>query len=176
MLSRVPEDSMASLQRLLNGPRSPVLCPEFQAAWQRSARGGASGASKGRAAAGGSSGGARRAGKAAPSQLFGGLFSGAKPVAAAPAAPQDPAGHYAALGLSAMLSAGVTPGPDELRAAYRRAALRLHPDRQLSKPLAAQKKAAAEFARVMAAYELLRDPQLRALYDTGDYVEASLEL
>jgi hypothetical protein len=58
----------------------------------------------------------------------------------APAVPQDPSGHYAALGLSSMLRAGVAPSTEDLRAAYRRLALQLHPDRQMGKPLAAQKK------------------------------------
>jgi hypothetical protein len=73
---------MASLQRHLNGPRSPILSPEYQEAWQRHERV-STDARKGRpstGAAAGSSGaaGARRQPAAPAFTLFGGLFGGAK--------------------------------------------------------------------------------------------------
>ena len=68
------------------------------------------------------------------------------------------------------------PGDDEVKGAYRRLVLELHPDRQSGKGAAAQKKAAERFTAVLAAYEVLRDPALRARYDAGELVEASVEL
>ena len=63
-------------------------------------------------------------------------------------APPDP---YGALGLERDAPA------DEVRRAYRRAALRLHPDKSGGD--------AAAFQRATAAYELLSDPERRAHFD-----------
>lgn len=68
------------------------------------------------------------------------------------------------------------PGDDEIRAAYRRRALVLHPDRQLGKPESKRAEMAAEFAALLRAYETLRDPDMRALYDAGELAEATLSL
>eukprot|EP00948_MAST-09A_sp_MAST-9A-sp1_P003654 g3654.t1 len=55
---------------------------------------------------------------------------------------------------------GVTPSatPAELKKAYRKKALKLHPDR----PNGSKEK----FQSVQQAYEILRDPKRRSLYDT----------
>lgn len=65
---------------------------------------------------------------------------------------------YAALGVSRAASAA------EIKAAYRRAAARLHPDRN------ADAQAAEQMAAVNIAYEVLSDPELRARYDRGESV------
>lgn len=54
--------------------------------------------------------------------------------------------------------------PDEIQAAYRKLAMRWHPDRN-----AGDKKAEAKFKAVQEAWEILGDPDRRARYDaTGD--------
>ncbi|KAI8471597.1 MAG: hypothetical protein J3K34DRAFT_520416 [Monoraphidium minutum] len=166
LLQRVPEDSIAALQRLLNGPASPISTPEVQAAFRRHAAA-AVDARKGRRPA--AEGGARP--RAAPRAagggggwglggLLGGAFGGRAErggghqqaaAAAAHHAPTDPSGHYAALGFvaSALGGAGGAPTAEE---------------------------AASDFARVVRAYEALKDPEARRLYDAGLIVEHSLEL
>src|SRR5215471_14337797 len=59
---------------------------------------------------------------------------------------------------------GVTPGAsdEEIKRAYRRLALRHHPDRNLGDP-----RAAARFKEISAAYAVLMDPGRRRAYDTG---------
>ncbi|KAK0611104.1 hypothetical protein B0T14DRAFT_439851 [Immersiella caudata] len=51
---------------------------------------------------------------------------------------------------------------DEIKKAYRRKALELHPDRNLDDTVNATRK----FAEVQTAYEILSDPQERAWYDS----------
>uniref|UniRef100_A0A1D2A7J9 J domain-containing protein n=1 Tax=Auxenochlorella protothecoides TaxID=3075 RepID=A0A1D2A7J9_AUXPR len=78
-------------------------------------------------------------------------------------------GYYAALDLQ--LSGGPVT-TDEIRRAFRRAALRSHPDHQAHQQqqqgrTLSNKEARERFHRVRAAYEVLRDPQKRAQYDAG---------
>lgn len=67
-------------------------------------------------------------------------------------------------------------GEEEIKSAYRRLALQLHPDRHVNASAAAKADAAKRFAALLRAYDTLRDPDRRALYDAGQLVEASLEL
>ncbi|CAG9465273.1 unnamed protein product [Pedinophyceae sp. YPF-701] len=82
----------------------------------------------------------------------------------------DPQGLYAALGLSPSAEGG--PSFEEVKAAFRRAALEYHPDVASGDsvvargPLQGMPRADA-FRRVQAAYRALRDPRLRELYDSG---------
>lgn len=57
---------------------------------------------------------------------------------------------------------GISPDADEktIQKAYRRAALRYHPDRNPDKPDAEEK-----FREIAAAYEVLSDPEKREMYD-----------
>ena len=59
---------------------------------------------------------------------------------------------------------GVERGCDEtaVKKAYRRAAVKWHPDKWASKPAADQKAAEENFKRVAEAYDALSDPQKRA--------------
>jgi curved DNA-binding protein CbpA len=59
---------------------------------------------------------------------------------------------------------GVTPGAsdEEIKRAYRRLALRHHPDRNLGDP-----RASARFKEISAAYAVLMDPGRRRAYDAG---------
>lgn len=75
--------------------------------------------------------------------------------------PKDPKGLYATL--------GVTTGADEaeIRKAYRRLALRWHPDKNPDNP-----DATAEFQKISAAYEVLSDSDRRSMYDTTGCMDA----
>lgn len=63
--------------------------------------------------------------------------------------------HYERLGVVP------TATPEEVVAAYRKAALEHHPDRNLDNP----KEAAKQFKKVSEAFETLGDPAKRSLYD-----------
>jgi molecular chaperone DnaJ len=67
-----------------------------------------------------------------------------------------------------ILSVSRNAGDDELKAAYRKLALKYHPDRNPD-----DKAAEEKFKEAAEAYEVLRDPQKRALYD--QYGHAGLE-
>lgn len=58
-----------------------------------------------------------------------------------------------------VLGIGRDAGPDEIRASYRRLARRYHPDRN------SEAGAEDRFKKVSEAYEVLKDPEKRALYD-----------
>jgi curved DNA-binding protein CbpA len=65
---------------------------------------------------------------------------------------------------------------DEIKAAYRKLAMQLHPDRQMGKDERSRAEAAQRFAQLLKAYDTLKDPEQRRLYDAGQLVEASLSL
>src|SRR5688572_20479734 len=62
--------------------------------------------------------------------------------------------HYEVLGVPR------TASQDEIKAAFRRLAAQHHPDRNPDDP-----KAATRFKEINAAYQVLSDPQRRAMYD-----------
>lgn len=62
--------------------------------------------------------------------------------------------HYEVLGVSK------GAGPDDIKAAFRKLAAQHHPDRNPDDP-----KAAVRFKEINAAYQVLSDPQRRAMYD-----------
>lgn len=62
--------------------------------------------------------------------------------------------HYEILGVSK------SAGPDDIKAAFRKLAAQHHPDRNPNDP-----KAAGRFKEINAAYQVLSDPQRRAMYD-----------
>jgi hypothetical protein len=77
-------------------------------------------------------------------------------------AARDPLGHYRRLGLGDR--AGIA-SEDEIKAAYRRTAHLLHPDKQQGSSQAEQALAAASFRELQASYEVLKDARLREHYD-----------
>lgn len=85
---------------------------------------------------------------------------GASQSSSSPAAPAPEAktSYYELLG------AARTATEDELKKAYRRKALELHPDRNFGN----EEQATKTFAEVQAAYEVLSDPQERAWYDSHE--------
>ncbi|XP_053159714.1 dnaJ homolog subfamily C member 21 [Hemicordylus capensis] len=85
--------------------------------------------------------------------------------------------HYEVLGVKREAS------DEELKRAYRRLALRWHPDKNLEKA----EEAAEQFKLIQAAYDVLSDPQERAWYDNhreallkggvdGEYQDDSLDV
>ncbi|KAM8793149.1 dnaJ homolog subfamily C member 21-like [Eudromia elegans] len=85
--------------------------------------------------------------------------------------------HYEVLGVKR------DAADEELKRAYRRLALRWHPDKNLENA----EEAAEQFKLIQAAYDVLSDPQERAWYDNhreallkggvdGDYQDDSLDL
>ncbi|KAK5851961.1 hypothetical protein PBY51_023472 [Eleginops maclovinus] len=82
-----------------------------------------------------------------------------------------------------MLSVKRDAGDDDLKKAYRKLALKWHPDKNLDNP----EEAAEHFKLIQAAYDVLSDPQERAWYDnhreallkggiSGDYADDSIDL
>ncbi|GAB7361381.1 hypothetical protein MBLNU230_g1436t1 [Neophaeotheca triangularis] len=63
-----------------------------------------------------------------------------------------------------LLSVSRQATDDEIKKAYRRKALELHPDRNFGN----EQEATKTFAEVQAAYEILSDPQERAWYDSHE--------
>jgi curved DNA-binding protein CbpA len=76
----------------------------------------------------------------------------------------DYLGYYRALGLEQ--GVGVTLQLEDIKKAFRNAALRWHPDRHADE--ASKQKARDQFHLVRIAYDTLRDPERRRRYDMGD--------
>jgi DnaJ homolog subfamily C member 7 len=60
---------------------------------------------------------------------------------------------------------------DDFRKAYRKLALKYHPDKQGGKSEAEAEAASTKFKAVSEAYEILSDPEKKARYDSGVEVE-----
>lgn len=74
---------------------------------------------------------------------------------------KDPKGLYSTLGVS------LDADEAAIRKAYRRLALKWHPDKNPDNP-----DATAEFQNISAAYEVLSDPERRQMYDTTGCIDA----
>ncbi|WOK96094.1 hypothetical protein Cni_G04801 [Canna indica] len=71
--------------------------------------------------------------------------------------------YYSLLGIRRNASAS------DIRAAYRRLALKWHPDRWAKEPTTASGEAKRRFQRIQEAYSVLSDKGKRAMYDAGLY-------
>lgn len=61
--------------------------------------------------------------------------------------------------------------PDDIRKAYRKLALKCHPDKQAGKSEAEIEIASTKFKAVSEAYEILSDPEKKSKYDSGVDIE-----
>lgn len=149
VVGKVPEQGLKNLQKLLHSKNSPLLAYEMADAQSKRTP--------------------RSSQKAAWN--FGGMFGNgngqdakrSQTAAATMEVREDALGYYSILGLKQ----GSAITPDHIKLAYRKAALELHPDKQFANSALMQQAAAQEFARVQAAYDVLRDPEKKKLYDTG---------
>jgi DnaJ family protein C protein 7 len=73
--------------------------------------------------------------------------------------------------LYAVLGVGQTATDSEIKSAYRKAALKFHPDKQASKNEEEKKEAEAMFKSVGEAYEVLSNPEKKSRYDQGVELE-----
>ena len=86
---------------------------------------------------------------------------GGMPRGAGPAGGKRDTEYYDALGLSPDCS------PAEIKKAYKKAALKYHPDRQSRKSEAEKAVATQKFKDCAEGLEILSDPQKRHMYDRG---------
>ncbi|KAL9265340.1 Chaperone protein DnaJ 1-like protein [Drosera capensis] len=71
--------------------------------------------------------------------------------------------YYAVLGVAGDSSV------DEIRRAYRRLAMKWHPDKWVGRNSSLLGEAKIRFQKIQEAYAVLSDPKKRALYDAGLY-------
>ena len=89
------------------------------------------------------------------------LFSGVP----RPGARHDYLGYYGALGLGGA-QRGAAVSQEDIKKAFRRTALRWHPDKQMDER--SKRDARDRFHLIRMAYETLRDPLARRAYDRGE--------
>ncbi|KAG2499746.1 hypothetical protein HYH03_002679 [Edaphochlamys debaryana] len=83
----------------------------------------------------------------------------------------DSLGYYAILGLDIKRTAQYSM--DDIKAAYRSKAMELHPDRVSVDDSTMQETATQNFQRLQKAYNVLKNPDHKALYDQGKLLEES---
>eukprot|EP00879_Flechtneria_rotunda_P014734 GHRR01015396.1.p1 GENE.GHRR01015396.1~~GHRR01015396.1.p1 ORF type:complete len:237 (+),score=96.15 GHRR01015396.1:314-1024(+) len=185
-MAKVPEEAVGNLQKILNSAWSPIYSSDFDHVFRqelRSSNGKAS-YSNGKGSNGSSRSGTTKVRASTSNGSKGGwlrgMFSSANrgdhSATHSPGGTEgvvlDPMGYYSLLGLAP----GSQLDDEEIKAAYRRLAMQLHPDRQTGKGEAARAAAAQQFARLLKAYETLKDPEQRQLYNSGQLIEATFHL
>jgi DnaJ-class molecular chaperone len=78
-------------------------------------------------------------------------------------------GYYSVLGLA--VSEPVTA--KDIKTAYRKAVMDCHPDKHIASDARTRDAAAQRFQQLTKAYDTLRDPDSRRLYDDGKLFEMS---
>ena len=73
--------------------------------------------------------------------------------------------------LYAILGVSQDASESEIKTAYKKAALKYHPDKQHSKSEEEKNKAEAMFKTIGEAYEVLSNPEKKARYDSGVELE-----
>ncbi|GLC41327.1 hypothetical protein PLESTB_001074900 [Pleodorina starrii] len=157
-LSKIPEEGLNNLAKLLISPDTPLskitLDPEDEEEEIRAAKPAASWSWQ--SVWDGLGLGSISNGSSAPSSTRG-------------AAVVDTLGYYAILGLDVRRVAQY--GPDDIKAAYRARAMEMHPDKVSVDDSAAQQSATLKFQRLQKAYNVLKNPEHKRLYDSGNLVE-----
>ena len=88
---------------------------------------------------------------------------------------RDFLGYYKALGICDNMDRDSEDGKvipqetttEDIKAAFKRVALKFHPDKQLGKEDAEKDEAQKQFVKAQAAYDVLKDPHKRREYDRG---------
>jgi hypothetical protein len=195
-MSKVPDEAMANLQKTLNVAGSPVYSSEFEEVYRQEQRSSSKASSKASSRSGSkansrsgttsdrpSSNGTSRSGLSSGwlKNMFtgrsmdgddGSSASSSGRIATALPVVLDPMGYYKVLGLTPAIELD----EEEIKSAYRRLAMQYHPDRHIASNAAARAAAEQRFAALLKAYDTLKDPEQRALYNAGHLVEASLNL
>lgn len=80
----------------------------------------------------------------------------------------DILGYYRELGLG---TGGQAVTIEQVKVAYRQAAMRVHPDKLMGADELTKQLAAEKFLKVAEAYEVLKDPLKKSLYDEGRWYD-----
>jgi DnaJ-class molecular chaperone len=84
---------------------------------------------------------------------------------------RDFLGYYKMLGIESADDGGPEAvGTDDVKAAYKRTAMALHPDRHVGADEPTRRRLSDRFNRAQQAYETLKDPERRRQYDRGQLV------
>jgi DnaJ-class molecular chaperone len=78
-----------------------------------------------------------------------------------------------------MVERGSLASDEDIKKAYKKAALKWHPDRHSGSTEEKKKEAETKFKEIQSAFELLTDPQKKRLYDQGydeDEIDQKLEM
>lgn len=166
-LRRIPEDSLSNLVRLLNRPDTPLRHIQLDAVEEAAEGRGGKGAWSWQSVWQGMGMGPLPAGSPSPSH------SSPPPSAAASSSFVDTLGYYSILGLDPKRHSLYSA--DEVKAAYRKAAMELHPDRVVAAPglgdARAQQSATLKFQALQRAYTCLKNEDHRKAYDRGELLE-----
>lgn len=78
--------------------------------------------------------------------------------------------YYKELGFDMSVLSPTDAGPSqrEVKVAFRKAAMRTHPDKVDASDEKARSRASERFKRLQQAYDVLKDPELRRRYDRGE--------
>ncbi|GIL81758.1 hypothetical protein Vretimale_1369 [Volvox reticuliferus] len=156
-LSKIPEEGLSNLAKLLISPDTPLskiqLDPDEEAEEIRASK-----------PASGWSWQSMWDGLG-----LGGASSGTSVISAKSSRVVDTLGYYAILGLDVRRVAKYSS--DDIKAAYRARAMEMHPDKVSMDDSAAQQSATLKFQRLQKAYNVLRNPEHKRMYDSGNLVE-----